>query len=142
MLQRVALSMQHTAAHCNTAPMLRIMCQVCCNILQCVTICCSVLQCVTINMLQCVAVQHNTLQHTATHYTTLHHTAPHCTTLQPTAAHCNILRHTATPWVRQDHLDDLAKISPLRGCGNRYGVATTYRLLKIIGLFCRILSLL
>ena len=58
----------------------------------------------------------NTLQHTATHCNTLQHIATHWYTLQRTAAHCNTLQHTAP----------------------HYGVAMISRLLKIIGLFCKI----
>jgi len=51
-----------------------------------------------------------------------------CNTLQHTATHCNTLQF-------------LSRHVPDRQC-QHYGVATISRLLKIIGLFCRILSLL
>jgi len=49
-------------------------------------------------------------------------TATHCNTLQHTATHCNTLQHTPCT------------------LSSWYGVATISRLLKIIGLFCRISS--
>ena len=105
----------------------------------------------------------NTLQHTATHCNILvktrydlflfrlQHTATHCNTLQHTATHCNILvktrynlflfrlQHTAT------HCNTLQHTATLRVATVpflSYGVATVSRIDRIIGLFCKILSLL
>ena len=61
-------------------------------------------------------------------------TATHCNTLQHTATHCNTLQHTAT------YCNILPSIPKQAREG--YGVAIVSRLQKIIGLFCRISSLL
>ena len=64
-------------------------------------------------------------------------TATHCNTLQRTVTHCNTLQHTAT------HCNDDASTTFLKLSSHttltvsQYGVATTCRLLKIIGLFCK-----
>ena len=121
-VQHTAITMQHTATHCNTllstsdtwrgyASEKRIM---------------SVRSTKTAKIIQrmlhhCVAVVIGTLQHTATrcntalycstlsprrssstfytatHCNTLQHTATHCNTLQYTATHCSKPQNTATP---------------------------------------------
>jgi len=93
------------------------------------------------------------LQHAAIRCNMLQHTATHCNTLQHTATHCNALQqHTATQLV----LDVYKTCTNRRAlfCVHMYihmyictstctyrctgWVATIRRLLKIIGLFCRI----
>ena len=82
-----------------------------------VSACCSVLQCVTL----CVAVHGSVLQDLLAVF----HTSSPC---PMTATRCNQPQHTAA--LAQDVLQ------------TSYRVATISRLLKIIGLFCRIKSLL
>ena len=115
---------------------------VCCSMLQCIAICRSALQCVACRCVAvcCSALQRlaaliapDTLQHTATHCNTLQHTATHCNTLQHTATHCNTLQHTTPHCITQQHEYSRKSF---------YGVAVIGRLLQIIGLFCRISSLL
>ena len=57
--------------------------------------------------------------------------ATHCISLQHAARHCNTLHDFTTRWNTLQHA--------VTHC---YGVATISRLLKIIGLFCRISSIL
>jgi len=126
-------TLHHTATHCNTLRHTAIHC----NVLQHTAIHCDTLQYTATHCkytathcsaLQYTAAHCETLRHTATHCDTLRHTAIHCDTLQRTATHCNALQHTAT------HCNTLL----LRWVW----VATISRLLKILGLFCRIESLL
>jgi len=121
------------------------------------------------NVLQHTAAHYNTLQHTVLHYNTLftlHNTAPHCTTLHHTAPLCNTPQHTATHNNTLQHVPTQSvghshwrggillasqwvvwisraqwvfRLSQTQRFS--YGVATISRLLKIIGLFCTILSL-
>ena len=95
---------------------------VCCSVLQCGAVCCSVLQYVTVCcsvLQQYVAVCCSVVQCGAVHSVCwLHHAAPHCNTLQHTPRYnqqCTVII---------------------------YGVATVSRIDQIIGLFCRIASLL
>jgi len=111
----------------------------CCRVLQCVAECGRVLQRIAVcrSVLQCVAVccSANLCSRTcptssASYFNLLYTTI--CTqlcanTLQHNATHCNTLRHRI--------LLNLLYI-------HNYAVATISRLLKIIGLFCRIESLL
>jgi len=87
---------------------------VCCSVLQCVAVCCSVLQCVAVccSALQCVAVC--------------------CSDLG--ARQASVFRVICILSMFVAHFDDLLCVSIL--CN------TSGRLLKIIGLFCKISSLL
>ena len=117
-------TLQHTATHCNTrhtsytilgthiARILGCVLQrvaACCSVLQCVAVCCSVLQCVAV----CCSV--------------LQCASVCCSALQCVAVCCGVLQY-GTVWCS------------VVQCGVVccYGVATISRLLKIIGLFCRI----
>jgi len=116
------------------------------------------------------ATHYNTLQHTATHCNTLQHTATHCNTLQ-CATHdiaqvfmCDVgwlwlvgsfklyvsfagfrLFYRALLQKRPILLRSLLIVAtPYRvrfSCAISCGVATTTRLLKIIGLFCKRIDL-
>jgi len=93
-------------------------CVVCCSVLQCVAVCCSVMQCVPVccSVLQCVAVW--------------------CSVFQCVAVCCSVLQCVAVRYFMilevQMHLDYV----------HANTVCTIRRLLKVIGLFCRISSLL
>jgi len=77
------------------------------------------------------------LQHSATHCNTLQHTATQCNTLHHSATHCNTLHHTA-PHCNDDASTTFQSLSSHTTLTvSQYGVATTSRLLKIIGLFCK-----
>jgi len=87
---------------------------VCCSVLQCVAVCCSVLQCVAVccSVLQCVAV-------------------------------CCSVRSLICYFALLCTFPPMFLLSPITACRMRaYGVATISRLLKIIGLFCRVSSVL
>ena len=94
------------------------------------------------NTLQHTATHCNVLQHTATPYNVPQHTATHCNTLQHTTRHRNDATTTCAAemgfiwdaWNRENVSMHLATLG--------YRVATISRLLKIVGLFCRISSLL
>jgi len=89
----------------------------CCRVLQCVAVWCSVVQCVAVccSPLQCVAVC--------------------CSLLQSVAVCCSLLQGGAEwSWV--------ARCVAVCSSMGQYGVATVSRIDKIIGLFCRIFSLL
>jgi len=123
------LALQHTATHCSTIP--------------------------ARTATHCNSLQHNP----SSHCNTLQHTAAHCSTLQHSATHCNALQHnlsallsyiityifaffTITCVYNSIYFDHRHTHTLLFYSGGRYGVATIRRLLKTIGLFCRILSLL
>jgi len=111
-------TLQHTAPRCNTLQNTTIHCNTLQHtsgdkwwvVLQCVAVCC-----IVFHQWRQGGTTDQALW-VATHCNTLQHTTPRCNTLHHTAVHCNSLRYTAT----------------------HYGVATISRLLKIIGLFCRI----
>ena len=141
-------TLQHTATHCNTLQHTATHC----------------------NTLQHTTTHCNTLQHTATHCNTLQHTATHCNTLQ-WATHdiaqvfmCDVgwlwlvgsfklyvsfagfrLFYRALLQKRPILLRSLLIVAtPYRvrfSCAISCGVATTTRLLKIIGLFCKRIDL-
>jgi len=127
--------LQHTATHCNTLQHAACTEQI------------NFRGSLSRSLSQHAATRCNTLQHAATHCNTLQHTATHCRTLQDTAktlpqtqtaAHCNTLQHTATHCNRS-----IGKsVSLSRSSLSLYGVATINRLLKSVGLFCKIQSLL
>jgi len=108
----------------------------CCSVLQCVAVCYSVLQCVAVycSVLQCVAVCCSVLQCVAVC----------CSVLQCVAACCSVLQcvkcfQTLPQFIPQRHR---RSYKTHESQNLWYGVATISRLLQIIGLFCRILSLL
>ena len=124
-LQHIAThcnTLQHTATHCNTRHHTATYC----------------------NSLQHTTAQRNLLQHCNIHFTThcnwqvcdsraeAHYGATHCNTLQ---LRCNTLQHTA-------NIKYMAIFKGHCAAVRCYGVATVSRINKIIGLFCRILSLL
>jgi len=130
--------------------------------LQCATLCCSVSQCVAVccNLLQCVAVCCSVSQYVAVCCSVLQCAAVHCSALQCVAACCSALQfvvHIAIVPVRDmAHAyawhDSWKCVTWLihttkqcvsnRGIPIQYGVATVSRIDKIVGLFCRISSLL
>jgi len=89
-----------------------------CNVMQCVAVHYSVLQCVAVccSVLQCVAVC--------------------CSVLQCVAVCCSVLQRHIVYWVWVTTLKT-KKHSSLIDCFFVYWVASTSRLLKIIGLFCK-----
>jgi len=153
-LQRTAVhcnALQHTATHCNTLQH---------TAAHCNTLRHTILEKLHVgsgvtlqDTLQDTATHCNTLQHTATHntrelarwmYSHTEHTATHCNTLQHTASVCTILYHNATHCNTLKHTttycNTRVKVRILR---TRYDEVSSFsRLLKIIGLFCRISSLL
>jgi len=140
--------LQRTATHCNALQRTATHC----NALQRTATHC--------NALQCTATHCNALQHTATHCNTLQHTATHCNTQQRTATHCkppHCSEHRPS-WrfrfffwrfrfffgglgFQGIELSSLIFVGEVSGF-RVYGVATISRLLQIIGLSCRISSLL
>ena len=100
---------------------------VCCSVLQCIAVCCSVLQCVAVccSVFQCVAVC--------------------CSVLQCVPVCCSVSQCVAV-WrtVLQCDADKFVSNSmpPRAAIAECYAVATVSRIDKIIGLFCRISSLL
>jgi len=103
-------------------------------VLQCVTVCCSVLQCVAV---------HQYVIHTSLH--------PVCVcVLQYVAVCCVVLRRVAVPHYKIHTLLQpvcvcvCCRILRCVGacCDALYAAAAIRRLLKIIGLFCRISSFL
>ena len=104
---------------------------VCCSVLQSVAVCCSVMSyqsidvstCVCCSLLQCIAVCGSALQ---------------CHVM---SVHCSVTSYQLVSTCVYIHVLEgvLDKHSSAR---RRYGVATMSRPLKIIGLFCRISSLL
>ena len=82
------------------------------------------------------------MQHTAAHCNTLHYTATHCNTLPHTTTNYNTLQHIKSPNRITQHSVRAEPTLPCVCCRhtheNGYVVATISRLLKIIGLFCRI----
>jgi len=135
---------------------------VCCSVLQCVAVCCGVSQCVAVcySVLQCIAefplplIRQDVLQFVAGCCSVLQCDEVYCSTdmvfvssecilvLQSVAIRCSILQCVAEiTWPLSNYM---AVIIPLETCTatHCYGVTTISRLLKIIGLFCRILSLL
>ena len=102
------------------------------------------------NRLQQIATDCIRLHHIATHCNTLQHIAIHCNTLQHIATHCNTLQHIATfcntlqhiVYCRLNIFLEPVKSPNLVYYSPYYGVATVSRLLKNMGLFCRISSLL
>jgi len=85
-------TLQHTATHCNTWPILQDTATHCNTGKSCCR-CYAWTWMVSFGVLQAHC---NTLQHTATHCNTLQHTATHCNTLQHGHPRCNCLQHTAT----------------------------------------------
>ena len=104
----------------------------CCSMLQCVAVCCSVLQCVAVccSVLQCAAVCCSVLQCIAVGCSVLQCVAVCCSVLQCVAVCCRTHMRT---WKLSFHKRGLHSTQ------NR--VATNSKLLKIMGLFCRISSL-
>jgi len=119
---------------------------VCCSVLQCVAVCCSVLQwhnCADIQYAEVhgsVAVCGSVLQCVAVCCSLLQFVAVRCSYI--TVQTFNILQCIV---VYRSVLQCVAVCCSVCQCFYRYpkyGVATISRLLKIIGLFCRISSLL
>jgi len=104
---------------------------VCCSVLQCAAVCYSVLQGVAVccSVLQCVAVCYSALQGVAGCCSELQCVAVCYSVLQGVAGCCRVLQRVA------------AIQSELRVIFD-YGMTTIIRLLKFVGLFCRISSLL
>ena len=131
----------------------------CCSVLPCVAVCCSVLQCVAWcrRVLQRVAVCCSVLQCVAVCCSVLQCVAVCCSVLQCLAACCSVLQYVPVCWARLVCAGLFPQTSPTM-CGRfaerelhtealyksstHYGVASISRLLTIIGLFCRISSLL
>ena len=144
---------------------------VCCSVLQCVAVRCSALQCVAVccNALQCVAVHCSALQCVAVRCSALQCVAVRCSAFKRVAGCCRVLQsriyecyikrqciwiivHNANEYESYATFAQHFFRNPDFGCGvdlwdcfriiQCYGVATISRLLKIIGLFSRISSLL
>ena len=107
---------------------------VCCIVLQCVAVCCSVLQCAAVcySVLQCVAVCCSVSQCVAVCCSVLQCVAVYCSDLGSRQA--SVFRVICILSIFVAFVDDLLSVSIL--CN------TIGRLLKIIGLFCKILPLL
>jgi len=129
------------AAYCNGLPceaavrchsVLQCVAVCCCSVLQCAAVCCSVLQCVAVccSVLQCVAVCCTVLRQPY-----LHDVAARML-LHP-LLHAYIHTHPFTCM----HICTRPYVY-FNIHHSQYGVATISRLLKIVGLFCRISSLL
>ena len=137
---------------------------VCCSVLQCVAVCCSVLQCVAHlrSAVRACVLSHSTRTHRREHTSSRAHIDAFRS--RRNAAH---LRSTVymCPFIHVFHSCCCVKFAhessrtgkrswdlpschlldkQIPSCGNRctYGVATVSRIDKIIGIFCRILSLL
>jgi len=129
---------------------------VCCSVLQFVAVCCSVMQCAQMSdthSIDCNRIsrsQISAIHHVFSWYSiavywvciwhlrTLHHTATHCNTLQHTAIDYQLFimffsQYNVT--FSKYHLYNHS------GMSHEKREATISRLLKIIGLFCRISSL-
>ena len=150
---------------CRMLPCVAVWCRVlpcvaavCCSVLRCVAVCCSVLQCVAVcySVLQCVAVCCRVLPCVAVCCSVLQCLAVCCSVLR-CDAHCSICLHYCNicvhqkkePYIPSKRALYSFKKSPIFLQkepyilpNTPYGVATITRLLNIIGLFCRISSLL
>ena len=120
--------LQHTTTHCNT--------------LQHTARHCSTLQhtAAHCSTLQPTATDFNTLQHTATHYNTLQHTATHChmgCEYMCCQRFMSSLRF-AVSFTKEPYKYRSLVRKSLKSQVGAYGVAMISRLLKMIGLFCRI----
>jgi len=82
------ISVQHTAAHCNTLQH--------CN----TPIVCDVVCAQATDLRKHAFDETVVCTHILYYCNTLRHTATHCNTLQHTAIHCNSLQHTATYCIR------------------------------------------
>jgi len=132
--------LQCAAVCCSVLQCVAVRCSVCCSVLQCFAVCCSVLQCLAVccSVLQCVAVCCSVLQCVTVCCSGLQCAAMCCSVHTRTHTHTHTPIHTYTKTCSR-------AICCVRGslCEVlRYGVATISRHLKIIGLFCRISSLL
>ena len=81
------------------------------------------------------------LRYTATHCNTLQHRSSHCNSPKLQVSHCNTLQLTATHCNSLQHRKETCNLRYPVVFAAQYG-ATSSRLLKIIGLFCRISSFL
>jgi len=128
---------------------------VCCSVLQCVAMCCSVLQCVAecvavSCVLQCIASSTNYLR-VCRERDRPWQTTPACiypskSPVSPPKCHvCDMIHSHMRATSSYEWGDQFIGVWPhsfADVCPSKYGVATVSRLLKIIGLFCRISSLL
>ena len=135
----------------------------CCSVLQCVAVCCSVLQCVAVrcSMLQCVAVCCSVSQYVTPRIPAcpwnLHDSLCICTLCCSVLQLCSsVLQYAALcgyAYILQHTTIDIqgsfpGLVGPFRAnrkissVGTTYGVATISRLLKIISLFAKYMSLL
>jgi len=124
---------------------------VCCSVLQCVAVCCSVMQCAAVcwEVLQCVAVCCSVLQCVAVCFSTLQCAAVCHSVWQCLFSDARTSRYSEdfSPPLSLSLSHSLAISSAfsetsVRALLRSYGVSTISRLLKIIGLSCRISSLL
>jgi len=122
---------------------------VCCSVLQCAAVCCSVLQCAAVccSALQCVAVCCCVLQCDSACCSGALEKLYHrlvmrkvcCSVLQCIAVCCNVIQRVAVGLLRSCTYSVRTLITLTMSNNTRlwYGVATTSRLLKTIGLVCK-----
>jgi len=150
--RRCSLCAHATRIKCTvTSPQLSSVLQcvaVCCGVLQCVAVCCSVLQCVAVccSVLQYVEVCCSTLHLSRRCSLCAHATRMECTMTSPStqvcvAVCCSLLQYVA-PFLTLLYTCTRNTGTMIRSSSQKYGVAMVIRIDKIIGLFCRISSLL